>query len=556
MKNALRQRFAHAPTALLLLAALWSSGAGAEPRVVATAVIGPFTGVEAPLHPDNLEPVPAHYYGTDLGFTYVHQGTLHFLFGDTMVEETGLRIWDDTGLPLDDIYATVPLSEWPDPRLIGPDNIPRIRIGQISGSATLDAIDPAFAFDGLKTPEAGWSDGQREYAVLLLSKPRGCSEDAHCPAGFSCDTGLGFIGSHPAQEKELTLGCIDGAPGCNPDPLLGRDGLTVPGSGLCIDRTSSVFDGTTGGRFSAVAMGQRIGLRDVDAPARYSRLADWLTTKFVNTAARSVADFDPAHGPGHAKHDYRTVDDAGTSRKVLLWGRPGFIGVGAKGRPLNLYFAYADMPHAPQFPWQLHYYTGTDANGVPQFGTAEAAAAALDLDSSQAGVQPDEVNDVIQHMSIVWIDDLKKWIMFYGGSMDVMPKPAIGLLECGFLQVFMQSDCKAVRLGNGAIWMRSADDPWGPWSPPVVVIEGGDPYVPNSGQYGPGGMLFHPACVGETCAPHSPIAGFHDTGYGWFYGANIIEPWITPTGDGVDVLWNASTWDPYRVVLLRTHIKR
>jgi hypothetical protein len=181
---------------------------------------------------------------------------------------------------------------------------------------------------------------------------------------------------------------------------------------------------------------------------------------------------------------------------------------------------------------------------------------ALDLDSGQAGVQPDEVNDVIQHMSIVWIDDLKKWIMFYGGSMDVMPKPAIGLLECGFLQVFMQSDCKEVRLGNGAIWMRSADDPWGPWSPPVVVIEGGDPYVPNSGQYGPGGMLFHPACVGETCAPHSPIAGFHDTGYGWFYGANIIEPWITPTADGVEVIWNASTWDPYRVVLLRTHIKR
>jgi Cys-rich repeat protein len=556
MKNAVRQRLARASAAALLLAGLLTSAAGAEPRVVATTVIGPFTGVEAPLHPDNLEPVPAHYYGTDLGFSYVHQGTLHFLFGDTMVEETGLRIWDDTGLPLDDIYATVPLSEWPDPRVIGPDNIPRIRIGQISGSATLDAIDPGFAFDGLKTPEAGWSDGQREFAVLLLSKPRGCSEDAHCPAGFSCDTGLGFIGSHPAQEKELTLGCIDGAPDCNADPLLGQNGQTVPGSGLCIDRTSSVFDGTTGGRFSAVAMGQRIGLRDVDAPARYARLADWLTTKFVNTSARSVADFDPARGPGHAKHDYRTVDEAGTSRKVLLWGRPGFIGVGAKGRPLNLYFAYADMPQPPDFAWKMQFFTGTDDQGIPQFSSAEAEAVALDLDSGQAGVQPDEVNDVIQHMSMVWIDDLKKWIMFYGGSMDVMPKPAIGLLECGFLQVFMQSDCKEVRLGNGAIWMRSADDPWGPWSPPVVVIEGGDPYVPNSGQYGPGGMLFHPACVGETCAPHSPIAGFHDTGYGWFYGANIIEPWITPTADGVEVIWNASTWDPYRVVLLRTHIKR
>jgi hypothetical protein len=69
-------------------------------------------------------------------------------------------------------------------------------------------------------------------------------------------------------------------------------------------------------------------------------------------------------------------------------------------------------------------------------------------------------------------------------------------------------------------------------------------------------VLYHPTCSGEDCAPHSPIAGFHDTGYGWFYGANIIEPWITPTADGVDVLWNASTWDPYRVVLLRTRIRK
>jgi len=45
-------------------------------------------------------------------------------------------------------------------------------------------------------------------------------------------------------------------------------------------------------------------------------------------------------------------------------------------------------------------------------------------------------------------------------------------------------------------------------------------------------------------------------GYGWFYGANIIKQWIVPAGDGADLVWNASTWDPYRVILLRTHISR
>ena len=43
--------------------------------------------------------------------------------------------------------------------------------------------------------------------------------------------------------------------------------------------------------------------------------------------------------------------------------------------------------------------------------------------------------------------------------------------------------------------------------------------------------------------------------YGWLYGANIIEEWSRPAGKGVDVIWIASTWDPYRVIMLRTRIK-
>jgi len=42
--------------------------------------------------------------------------------------------------------------------------------------------------------------------------------------------------------------------------------------------------------------------------------------------------------------------------------------------------------------------------------------------------------------------------------------------------------------------------------------------------------------------------------YGWLYGANIIEEWIRPAGKSVDVIWLASTWDPYRVIMLRTRL--
>ena len=47
---------------------------------------------------------------------------------------------------------------------------------------------------------------------------------------------------------------------------------------------------------------------------------------------------------------------------------------------------------------------------------------------------------------------------------------------------------------------------------------------------------------------------YHPDEYGFLYSANIIDPWIKRSGTGVDIIWNASTWDPYRVALFRTHI--
>jgi hypothetical protein len=69
-------------------------------------------------------------------------------------------------------------------------------------------------------------------------------------------------------------------------------------------------------------------------------------------------------------------------------------------------------------------------------------------------------------------------------------------------------------------------------------------------------MLHHPACTVEGCAPHSQTAFYHPDEYGFFYSANIIEQWTRAVDGGVDLIWNASTWDPYRVVLLRTRINR
>jgi hypothetical protein len=327
-------------------------------------------------------------------------------------------------------------------------------------------------------------------------------------------------------------------------------GKPIAGSGFCTDPTSSAWAKSDVGRISSIAVKQLIGVRSTSDPRIYGEGREWFTNKFANVAARTVQDFVPGRG----KPNYSVAAGGGANRRVLLWGRPGFIGVGARGRPLALYFAYADMPAGPGFDWKLRYYIGTDARGAPQFSGDEKAAAALDLDSTREALQTQEPYDVIDHTSVAWVAPLRKWVMFYGGGIVKLPTPT--LPTCGVLELFTRGECKDVVVGNGAIRMRTADHPWGPWTPPQDVLVGGDPEKsPPEFQYRPGGVLRHPDCVGESCTDSTDWEGVNPREYGFLYGVNIIAEWTRPAGGGADLIWNASTWNPYRVVLLRTRIK-
>jgi hypothetical protein len=499
--------------------------ASAEPTVADTQVLGPFTGPQATLHPDNVEPKLIRYYGTDLGFTYRHKRLIQILFGDTMATEDGERIEASSGDRLDDSFGSIDLEKWSDPASFTPDNVPLIRLGQNAGSDEMSAIDPDHAMEGFKTPVGGFSNGKDEFGLFYLSKPQGCRVDADCGDGLSCETEIGFVGNRFDTDQGLTLGCVEGSsPACIAQTMDGEQA-----SGLCADRTSTIWADTGIGRVGAVAVKIRIGLRDAGDPRKYKPLHDWLSNKFLNLSVRTVG------------------------RRVYIWGRPAFIGVNAKGRTAGLYFAYADMPVAPDFDWNLQYFTGTGEDGVAQFSSSEHDAAALDLDSSQDGIQTAETYDIVNQHSVAWVEQLGKWLMFYGGGLSNLPYVPF-LPNCGVLEIFVGPECTQVDMSNGAFRMRTADNPWGPWSPPQDIIAGGDPAVPGSGQYGEGGMLRHPSCKADNCAPHTKARDINVDEYGFFYSANIIEEWIRPDGDGVDVIWNASTWDPYRIILLRTRI--
>lgn len=537
----------------LILMLLAACRVAAPPAVVTTEYLGPFTGDEAPLHPGNIAPHRIAYYGTDLGFSYQHGTQLQFLFGDSWASEEYAPIEASTGSRFDDGFGTVDLGEWPDPARIGPGNIPLIRLGQNPGTTEMSAINPGHAMDLGKTPMGGFSNGTHEFGIFNITKPQGCRKDSDCSNGLNCDTTLGYFGVNYAQEEGLTLGCRDGTPGCVADTMADAAGTAAPASGFCTDETSVLRGEKVSNLLNAIGLRVRIGIRDPVVPKKYGDTREWLTNKFMNVTARTVEDFKPASGAGVERWDYTPAKGAGGNRRVLLWGRPGFVGVAAHGRTMSVYFAYVDIPAGPGYAWKPMYYTGS-VDGVPQFSAREKDAVPVDLDSTRDGVQADEVVDIVNQMSVAWVGPLRKWVMFYGGGLTILPSAV--LPYCGVLELFTGAECKDVVVGNGAVRMRSADHPWGPWTPPQDVLVVGDPAGGPQGQYGPGGALRHSDCKVSGCAPHSDIFVYHANEYGFFYSVNIIEQWIRPAGEGVDIIWNASTWDPYRVVLLRTRIHK
>lgn len=532
----------------LIFAGFFQQFTFAAPTVGETTVLGPFASPRAAVHPDNLNPHRIRFYGTDLGWTYEHDGKIHIIFGDTHADPDTGYIEESTGEKFDDGFGTIDLTEWRDPARFSDDNVPVIRLGQNPGTAEMSAINPGHAMEGFKTPVGAFSNGEHEFGIFYISKPEACMTDHDCGNGLTCDKGLGYTGWKPYDEDEHTFGCVDGSEDCYPDPLDDEAGSPSAGSGLCVNKTSSNWAETDIGRISGVGLRHLVGIRSTDDPRKYMHIKEWLTNKFANPAVRTVRDFDPGKGGDHARQDYRPLPGNGGSPRVFLWGRPGFVGVKATGRDLGLYFAWADMPSGPDFEWDVHYYTGTDENGVPQFSGDEKQAVALDLNAAQPGVQPVEDHDVVDQMSVAWVEHLKKWVMFYGGGMGT--EEWRDQDTCGVLEFFTGPECTQVVIGNGAFRMRTADNPWGPWTEPQDVLVAGDPHtLPLEHQYVEGGSLYHPECRGEKCVEPT---GDHD--YGFFYASNIIAQWTRPAGEGVDIIWNASTWNPYHIILLRTRI--
>jgi hypothetical protein len=381
-----------------------------------------------------------------------------------------------------------------------------------------------------RTPLTGFSDGTRAIGLLHSATFLPCSAADHgCPAPLSCTQDVG-----QCQPALLNL--------TQPCDLITQDGCytgqrcTETGNGYCIDPNSPQPK-----VMNRAALEVEIAVPEASAPTHYTSKHTWPTNKFYNMASRTIERLAKDGGDS----DYKPGTNV-----LLLWGRPGFF-AGA-GLSLPVYLLAHDLPlsedSAGKIEFRPSYFAGLDAAGGPTWSAQESAAAPLSLDGNAAGDTAESVAAVNQ-MSISWLPaPIEKWVMLYGGGGSVSG----GVGEPGFVAI------------------RFADQPWGPWSKPEQHLSEGAPDQANTA-LGPGGVLYHPECrdtAAASCARTDPTRPLHilsplclppnlvEADAGYFYATNIIQEYTTPNAQGgLDIYWNLSAWNPYRVHLYRSSIQ-
>ena len=509
------------------------------------------------------------FYGTDLGVSVQHGDELRVLFGDTWADPSGMLIdpeRDDVqgvistlpapgGFPdgdavdafaaAQDLAADAPWWKRAAPALTFHTENAKVAPFELyrGGNRGQPALDMGVG----KAVVAAFSNARDGvFAIFRRDVAVPCSggDDPRCDDGFECDRELGICSN---AAGEYAAPCVLGSDRCGQ----GAQCVAALGGGYCQDRTSSMYlAGDGDGRLDAVVIQHELGNADPELPARYYT-RPWLTNKFTNPLAKTVADFDPERA-NPSENDYRPADGSQPEReKVLIWGRPHTVGTAAVGRDARLYFAYVEMPEysaRADFAWSPHYFAGLEG-GRPRYSPLQSEAVALDLDGEPSAEA--ERFDVVDKMAIAYLAPLHVWVMLYGG--DFAPP---------ILNLFVGPNFgRVARDPEGAIHARFAEHPWGPWSAPVPALAAGDSSLstPEPGsEYAPSGLLYHSGCIGPSCIPGELAISHLLTPYGFLYAPNLFDPWTETreSGRAVDVYWNVSTWNPYQTVLLRTRIRR
>lgn len=573
-------------------------------------------------------------YGTDLGYTapLPDSDKLAVLFGDTWSEAGDACQYPVT--PADDLQATLPRERPQELHEGAPSTAAKERVCAAL-EYTIDVPDDPKSWrrmrlfasredrdlgtpletGALRTPVAAWAthhDGA-EHAALYAMFSRGdtapCDETSDCPDGMLCSNDE----AHDAPRLGACTESLELSEDPMPKPCRDDDDCGLGSScdfdvrAVCLtDRPfAAQHDGETVTP-SWYRDDARLGVAQTMYIARAAwadRREDYLiehpfvTRRFVNVVARSVAHFDPENP---SANDYRPGDHT-----LLMWGRPEFVGKnGAQSLPFLLYVPLAELDDPENSRWQPRFFAGYDGKGNPRWSRSEQEAVPIygteadvmhNNDGSQTIAWREPELDYVNQMSVTFVEPLQRFVMLYGGDVPAW----LVMDEDGNVQQPLYP-----APSPGAIHQRSARHPWGratlsdpdedAWSSPEPVLtrEQAAPYLAcgddpdalpgctDSDENGPLDLIAtitslaadEPSetldvtgdCIEGSAALAAQNAASGDS-VGRLYGVSVIEEWTADvTADvrglaegerAAELYWNVSTWNPYQVVLMKTQIR-
>jgi hypothetical protein len=464
-------------------------------------------------NPATLQP-NLNVWGTDLGFTTQLGDEIYAFFGDTWTQEALPCTGTEPGYEnADDLLGVIDADANPNQCL------------DIAFEATGNDFDPIRVFDGgaelpmaaLRTPQAPFSDGNDLYMVApgpLLGQF--CTDDGDCGPDWDC---LGYCSA------SIVPCVVD-----NDCP--GVETCTYPG--LCGDADDP--EEFAWARQLVISRSSMSPVQEFDVVVSY--LSAW----FVNVTAQTVNAFSEANP---ALNDYE--NDA--PEELLMFGRRAFIG----NPPDDVYMLHASLEDIAGGDFEPRYFAGMVMGAATWTSNPKDAApiitgASESLNYGNGDFEPIHFSGQMSVAAIppIGLSDLR-WMMLYGGRLGYELDQGTG------------ADPANDRIGVVA---RYAIHPFGPWSQPAMF------YNPHEdGGYGT--ILFDAECAG-MCVESDPgrsLSNLYDDALcpivpgviedeGAEYGVSIIDAFTTPgiAIDTADLHWLMSTWNPYRVVQMKTRI--
>lgn len=269
-------------------------------------------------------------------------------------------------------------------------------------------------------------------------------------------------------------------------PGISQHAFEVPTEGVMVGNQMYIYH-TTDHDPPATMMGRSIVARlNNDGGKTFEYIYDMSRNYFINVSLIQVEASDWKFFP-EGEGDGHVIFGSG------------------KYRESHVYLAY--QPAAKiEDPASIRYFSGVDEAGVPLWNSNERDSRPLfDLQ-----------NPCVGEFSVSYNKFIKKWIMMY---------------NCG---------------NPRGINLRTADNPWGPWTKPQVIFE---PW--EDGGYC---EFMHTSWDFRNCDDVSDPNRQNE--WGGEYGPYQFEHFATGDENSTTIYFTLSTWNPYTVILMKAKLQK